>query len=401
MKVLIADKFDSTGLDALAALECEVVSQPALTADQLPGALTEHSPDILIVRSTKVRSEAIAAAGRVKLIVRAGAGYDTIDVAAASREGIFVANCPGKNAVAVAELTWALILSCDRRVPEQTHDLRAGTWDKKKYSKARGLYGRTLGVLGLGTIGREVVTRARAFGMPILAWSRSLTAARATELGVVRADTPEDVARGSDIVTVHVASTAATKHLIGPSFVDAMRPGAFLINTSRGAVLDEAAVLAGIESKGLRVGLDVYDNEPGGGRGSFDSTLAKSAGLYGTHHIGASTDQAQQAIAAEAVRVIKNFCDTGRVDNCVNLAGRSSATCMLTVRHRNRPGVLAQVFQVLSEAGINVEEMDNVLYEGVHAACARIQLREAPTDTHLERIRTSCEHILSMELSDI
>lgn len=401
MKVLIADKFYSEGHDALVAMGCEVLAQPGLSADDLPGALAELDPDILIVRSTKVRDQSIDAARRLKLIIRAGAGYDTIDVAKASREGIFVANCPGKNAVAVAELTWALILGCDRRLAEQTQDLRAGTWAKKKYSKARGIYGRTLGVLGLGPIGREVLSRARAFGMQVVAWSRSLTPEQAVELGVVHADSPESVARASDIVTIHVASTPATRHLIDSRFVDAMRDGAFLINTSRGAVVDEEALLRGIADKGLRVGLDVYADEPGSGATQFDSTIAKNPAVYGTHHVGASTDQAQQAIAAEAVRIVQHFRDTGKVENCVNLAARSSATCMLTVRHRNRPGVLAQVFQVLSEAGINVEEMENVLYQGVHAACARIQLRQAPSPEHLQRIRHSCEHILSMEVSDI
>lgn len=401
MRVLIADKFDEHGHDALVTMGCEVISQPALKADDLPGALAEHDPDILVVRSTKVRAAAIAAARRLKLIVRAGAGYDTIDVATASREGIFVANCPGKNSVAVAELTWALILCCDRRVPDQTRDLRNGTWDKKGYSKARGIYGRPLGVLGLGTIGREVIARARAFGMPVIAWSRSLTPERADELGVAFAASPADVARASDIVTVHVASKPETRHLIDRDFVAAMRDGAFLINTSRGAVLDEQAVLAGIADKGLRVGLDVYDSEPGSGAKTFASAIARHPAVVGTHHVGASTAQAQRAIAAEAVRVIERYRDTGKVDNCVNLAARGSATCMLTVRHRNRPGVLAQVFQVLSEASINVEEMDNILYQGADAACARIQLGAAPSQADLQRIRTSCEHILSLELSDI
>lgn len=377
---------------------CEVISQPGLSADALPAALAEHDPHILLVRSTRVTEAAILAGRRLELIIRAGAGYDTIDVAAASRDGVFVANCPGKNAIAVAELTWALIAGCDRRLFDQTAELRAGRWNKKEYSKARGLYGRTLGLIGLGTIAREVLRRARAFGMPVHVWSRSLTPERAQELRVTHAATPLDVARAADIVSVHVASTAETRHLVDDAFIDAMKPGAYLINTSRGAVVDEAALLRGLEHKGLRAGLDVFANEPADD-GAFASELARHPAVYGSHHVGASTDQAQQAIADEAVRIVAEYRESGKVVHCINLAARSSATCLLTVRHRNRPGVLAHIFQVLSEARINVEEMENVLYQGVQAACAHIKLARAPSDEQLRRIRDNCEHILSMELS--
>jgi len=402
MKVLIADKFEQLGLDELADSAksgCEVFFEPGLSADALPDALTKFAPDILIVRSTKVTAAAIEAGERLSLIIRAGAGYDTIDIAKASTEGVFVANCPGKNAIAVAELTWALILSCDRRVPQQTAQLRDGKWNKKEFGKANGVYGRTLGVLGLGTIAREVVTRAKGFGMNVVAWSRSLNAASAAEAGVTLAETPRRVAELSDIVSIHVASTAETKHLVDSEFIAAMKPGAYLINTSRGAVVDQEALVAGIRDKGIRAGLDVYDNEPGSSSAEFATPVAEEATFVGTHHVGASTEQAQQAIAMEAVRVINHYRDSGEVLNCVNRAARSTATCVLTVRHRNRPGVLAHVFQVLSEASINVEEMENVLYEGAEAACARIQLGSAPSAEHLDTVRARCADILSMELS--
>lgn len=399
MKVLIADKFEQRGQDELTNRGCELFYQPGLSADELPRALAEHGPDILIVRSTKVNAAAIDAGQRLKLIVRAGAGYDTIDVSAASTEGVFVANCPGKNAIAVAELAWALILGSDRRVPQQTAELRQGKWNKKEYGKARGLYGRTLGLIGLGTIAREVAERGRGFGMRVVAWSRSLDAERAAAENVEYAESPQRVAELADVVSVHVASTPETRNLIDADFIAAMKPGAYLINTARGAVVDQDALLAGIRDKGIRAGLDVYANEPGSGKADFDMPLAAEANFIGSHHIGASTDQAQQAIAMEAVRVIDHYRKTGTVLNCVNREVRSKATCVLTVRHRNRPGVLAHVFQVLSEAAINVEEMENVLYEGAEAACARIQLASAPTAEHLSDIRSRCSEILSMELS--
>jgi D-3-phosphoglycerate dehydrogenase len=401
MKVLVADKFEEVGLDQLRASGFEVDYQPALEGDRVAAAVAAGDPDILVVRSTQVGAPVFAASGKLKLVVRAGAGYDTIDVNAASAEGVYVSNCPGKNAIAVAELTWGLILACDRRIPDQTAELRAGRWNKKEYSAARGLHGSTLGVLGTGSIAAAVIERARAFGMPVVAWSRSLTDARARELGVERVATPLEVAARADVITVHVAATADTRHLVGRAFVEAMKPGATLINTARGSVVDEDALRWGIESKRLRAGLDVHDGEPKGGTGEFAGELSRHSGVYGTHHIGASTDQAQTAIAMEAVRIIDTFRATGAALHCINRVVKSPATCLLTVRHRNRPGVLAHVFRVLSEARINVEEMENVIYEGALAACARIQLDTPPSPEHLERIRSSCEEILSVDLTSI
>ncbi len=401
MKVLIADKLEAVGRDALERAGHDVISEPSLSADALPAALSQHEPDVLVVRSTRVTAEAVQTAQRLKLIIRAGAGYDTIDVAAASRGGVFVANCPGKNAIAVAELTWGLILGCDRRLPDQAAELRQGRWNKKEYGKAAGLFGRTLGVIGMGTIAREVVSRALAFGMDVIAYSRSLTADDADELGITRAASMREVAAAADIVTIHIAATRDTQRLVDSEFIAAMKPGATLINTSRGSVIDEAALLRGLDEKQLRAGLDVYDNEPGAAEGTFESKLAQHHRVVGSHHVGASTEQAQDAIALEVARIAEVFAASGQVPNCVNRASRASATCLLTVRHKNRPGVLSKVFGVLGEARINVEEMDNVLYEGAEAACARIQLAAAPSDAQLEAIRRSCPDILSMELTQL
>lgn len=401
MKVLVADKFEEVGLERLRGLGLDIDYQPGLGAEQLAAAVAAAEPDVLVVRSTQVAAPVFMAGRKLKLVVRAGAGYDTIDVKAASAEGVYVSNCPGKNAVAVAELTWGLILACDRRIADQTAELREGRWNKKEYSAARGLYGRTLGVLGAGPIALAVIERARAFGMPVVAWSRSLSEARAQELGIEWAGSPVEVAARADVVTVHVAATPDTRHLIDRSFLEAMKRGATLINTSRGTLVDEEALRWGMENKGLRAGLDVYDGEPKGGAGAFRTALSAHPGVYGTHHVGASTDQAQTAIAMEAVRIIEQFRATGAALHCVNRVVKSPATCLLTVRHRNRPGVLAHVFDVLSEARINVEEMENVIYDGALAACARIQLDTPPSTEHLERIRSSCEEILSVDLTSI
>src|SRR5215471_17160227 len=159
MKVLVADKFEKSGLDGLTDLGCEVAYQPDLKDDSLKEAIRSSGAEILIVRSTKV-TRPMLEAGHLSLVIRAGAGYNTIDVETASERGIYVANCPGKNSVAVAELAFGLILALDRRIAENAKDLERGVWNKKEYSKARGLYGRTLGLIGVGGIGKEMVPHA-------------------------------------------------------------------------------------------------------------------------------------------------------------------------------------------------------------------------------------------------
>jgi D-3-phosphoglycerate dehydrogenase len=398
MRVLIADKFEQSGRDGLTDLGCDVRYEPGLKDQALAARVAESKPDVLIVRSTKV-TEPILAAGPLKVVVRAGAGYNTIDVAAASRRGIYVSNCPGKNSIAVAELAFALMLALDRRIADSVVALRAGQWNKAEFSKARGLFGRTLGLLGVGRIGSEMIQRAHAFGLKVVAWSRSLTPQTAAELGIERKISPLEVAAAADIVSVHVAMTSDTKGLCGAEFFRAMKPGAYFINTARGEVVDEEALKTAMREKGIRAGLDVFANEPAGGTGEFKSDLMQAAGtLYGTHHIGASTDQAQEAIAAETVRIVRSFVETGRVPNVVNLAKKTPATCTLVVRHLDRPGVLASVLDAISGARINVQEMENVVFEGAEAAVARINLEAEPAQATLDRVRATNADILELSL---
>jgi D-3-phosphoglycerate dehydrogenase len=397
MHVLVADKFEQSGRDGLQAIGCEVSYQPDLKDEALVEAIGRTKPDALVVRSTKV-SEAMLDAGALKLVVRAGAGYNTIDVAAASRRGIYVSNCPGKNSIAVAELAFALILALDRRIADNVISLRQGQWDKKEFSKARGLYGRTLGLVGLGRIGQEMIPRAHAFGMPVVAWSRSLTPESADSLGVEYKESPLEVARAADILSVHLALTPDTRSLIDADIFGAMREGAYFINTSRGEVVDETALIEAMRARGIRAGLDVYANEPTSATGEYTGDIASEANLYGTHHIGASTDQAQEAIAAETVRIIQTFKETGQVPNVVNLARRTPATHRLVVRHRDRPGVLAHVLDAIKAAEINVQEMENIVFEGAEAAVARINLDNAPTRETLDRLRAENTDIIELGL---
>jgi D-3-phosphoglycerate dehydrogenase / 2-oxoglutarate reductase len=400
MKILIADKFPESGRAELSREGFELIYDPELKDATLTEAVSSTGADALVVRSTKVSKEMLEA-GRLSLVVRAGAGYNTIDVKTASARGIYVANCPGKNSIAVAELAFGLILALDRRIPSNAADLKEGRWNKKEYSKARGLFGRTLGLVGLGRIGQEMIPRARAFGMPVIAWSRSLTPEVAERLGVELKQSPVEVAASSDILSVHVALKDDTRNLVDEKVFDALRPGAFFINTSRAEVVNQAALERAVRERGIRAGLDVFAGEPSAGTGTVEDEIFKLDNVIGTHHIGASTDQAQQAIADETVRIIREYKQTGRPPNVVNLAKKSPATHMLVVRHFDRVGVLAAVFDKLKEAGINVQETENIVFEEAIAAVARIHLDQAPSIKTLEAIRSNSEDIVELSLLEL
>ena len=395
MKVLVADKFPAEGLGKLRAAGCDVISKPDLDGATLPTAVRETAAEVLVVRSTEVKADALEA-GRLGLVVRAGAGYNTIDTKKASELGIYVSNCPGKNSIAVAELAMALMLALDRHVADGVADLRGGVWNKGKYGKARGLFGRTLAILGVGNIGREVAKRALAFGMPVRAWSRSLTDEAAAEMGLVLCASPVEAVAGADVVSVHVALKPETRGLVSQAVFDAMKPGACFVNTARAEVVDEAALLAAVRGKGVRAALDVFTGEPTSSAGKVESPLFEEPGIIGTHHIGASTDQAQEAIAEETVRILLEYKATGKVPNCVNIAARTPATHILVVRHRDRVGVLAHVFSRLKEGGINVQETDNVVFDGAQAAVAHIHVDQAPSAGVLAAIQKGSEDILEL-----
>jgi D-3-phosphoglycerate dehydrogenase / 2-oxoglutarate reductase len=409
MKVLVADQFEQSGLDGLAAAGCEVAFDPSLNGDALAAALRESRAAVLVVRSTNVTA-AMMAAEDLALIVRAGAGYNTIDVAAASARGIYVSNCPGKNAMAVAELAFGLILALDRRIPDNVIALRAGHWDKKEFSKAKGLYGRTLGLLGFGNIAQQLARRAQAFGMDIVIWARRFEGqtgvdlrpygldAASNESRVTLAAAPADVAAQADVLSVHVALAPETKGLVDADVLARLRPGSFFINTSRAEVVDHGALADAVRDRGLRVALDVYPDEPTTATADFNPPLLALPGVYGTHHIGASTEQAQEAIAAETVRIIRTFKATGQVPNVVNVARRTQATHVLVVRHRTHPGVLAQVFERLAQAGINVLETENIVLEGAGAAVARINIDRPPPSALLAAIGAGSENVISVQL---
>jgi D-3-phosphoglycerate dehydrogenase / 2-oxoglutarate reductase len=396
MKVLVADRLAQASLDEIRVLGVEVVYTPELTPADLPAAL--RGVNVLIVRGTEVTSEALEAGESLNLIIRAGAGVNTIDVKTASERGIYVANCPGKNASAVAELTLSLIGALDRRIPDAVQSLRAGHWMKGEFAKAVGLRGRSIGIVGVGHIGRAVLRLAQAYGMVPYGWSRSLTSARAADLAITRVGSIVELARVSQIFTVHLELTDRTHGIIGFDVLNALPDGAMFVNTARSELVDYDALIELAPKKNLRVGLDVLPDEPASRDSQYQHAILKNGLVYATPHIGASTDEAQVAIAGETVRILRSFILKGEIPNAVNLMATSRARYQLVVRHLDKIGALANVLGVLKRHGINIQELDNSVFEGGKAACAKIRLDTRPTDGCLREIMAFSDEILHVDL---
>jgi len=394
MKILIADKLSPKAIEALDKIGAEITSNPDLKAEELSDAI--GNANILIVRSTKVYEETIEAGKSLELIIRAGAGVNNIDLEKASSSGVYVANCPGKNSDAVAELTLGHIIACDRRIVDASIDLRSGNWKKKAYQNAAGLKGRTLGIIGLGSIGSALAKLAKGLDMNVIAWSRSLTPDKADKLDLIYCESITEVAANADVVSVHLAMTPDTRHLLNNDFFNKMEDGAIFVNTSRGEIVDTAALRKAIDEKALRVGLDVFENEPGSGVAEFDQT--DLAGLITcTPHIAASTNQASEAIADEVVRIVGSLIKTGKPINAVNSRDKTEDGTILMIRHYNRVGVLASVLDALREAGINVEDMENNIFNGSAAAVASLKLDKRPSADVINEI-SSNEFIIQISI---
>lgn len=390
MKLLVADKFESHAIEELKHLGLEVVYEPELSAETLPSKIA--GVGVLVVRNTAVTSATIDAGAQLHLIVRAGPGTAGIDVAAASARGIYVAACPGKNAIAVAELVMGLITALDRRLPDAVAQLRSGRWERTELSRAEGLFGKNLGLAGFGAIAREVAVRAKAFGLNVIAQSRSLSLQRAAELAVGHAKNLEELASRSQILSVHLPLTSSTRGIVDKRVFDALPEGAIFINTARSEVVDQAALAEAIEKRGLRVGLDVFEGEPQQGSAAFDSPLFQLDGtVYGTPHIGAATRQAEHAIANEVVRIVRSFLRTGDVPNCVNVMHTSPARYQMVVRSLDKVGVLANVLGVLKRHGLNVEELSSTIFDGAIAACTKIRVTGRPGEACVQEIKAFSE----------
>lgn len=396
MRILVADRLAEHSLVEMRALGVDVDYEPELTVDQLADAL--EGVGVLVVRGIEVSAEAIRRANTLNLIIRAGAGTSRIDVGAASERGVYVANCPGKNASAVAELAMTLIGALDRRVLDATLSLRGGKWEKDEYARAVGLRGRHLGIVGLGQVGRRLLELARAYGLNISAWSRSLTRNKASQLGIGYASSVEELARQSEIISLHLDATPRTARVLGRAELDALPHGAFIINTAHGSLIDWDALLELMPSKQFRLGLDALHDEPRTREGVYDHPILRAGTVYATPHIGASTDEAQKAIADECVRILRAFLVEGEVPNVLNISHRSRARYQLVVRHVDKVGVLANTLSVLKRHGINIEELDNTVFAGAKAGCAKIRVDVRPSDGCLREIRAFEGEVLHVDV---
>ncbi len=395
MNILVADQISEAAIQDLRKLGSNVTYDADLSGTELADQMSDV--EILIVRSTRVNENIITKSDKLSLIIRAGSGVNTIDLHTASIHGVHVANCPGMNTDAVAELTIGLLAAADRQIVNATRDLREGHWRKKHYADARGLKHRTLGLLGFGTIGRTVAKMAReGLNMKVIAWSRSLNDAVANHFGVERCEDPKEIAKQSDAVSVHLSATDETHHLVDEEFFDLMKNGAVFINTSRGQIVDSNALQQAINTKDLKVGLDVFEDEPTSTDDQFEQTkLAQKATC--TPHIGASTQQASEAIANAVVDIVRSYIQTGRPINTINVRRKSSDSISLLVRHYNEVGVLANVLNILRHEDVNVEEMENTIFEEGQAATCTMWLDSEPTPDMLNKIRED-DHIIQVVL---
>lgn len=381
LKVLIADKFPEKYIQQMKDLDLEIIYQPKLEEKDLPQAAKDV--DILIVRSTVVNEETILSSEKLNLIIRAGSGVNNIAISAANKKGVYVTNCPGMNAVAVAELTIGLMIALDRFIPDNIIDFRNGLWNKDKYSKGLGLKGKTLGVIGVGNIGKEVAKRALAFDMNV--YGKDII--RIEGVQIKDFSEMDELLPLCDIVSIHLPATPQTKGLFNKQMFSYMKNGAYLINTSRHDIIVEEDLLEAIKEKNLRVALDVFKGEPEGKSGEVKSILQNNPNIYVTHHIGASTEQAQDAVAQETLNIIKHFVHSGVIDHWVNRAKITDAKYQLVVKHYDKPGVLASILDVIRAGSINIEEIESIIFEGGIAACCTMKLQTAATAEMLKSIK--------------
>ncbi|MDD5504270.1 MAG: phosphoglycerate dehydrogenase [Candidatus Omnitrophica bacterium] len=312
-KILVSDPLSEKGLLILEKekdIKVDVkIKQPA---DVLKKIIKDY--DALIIRSeTKATADLIACADKLKVIGRAGVGLDNVDVASATKKGIIVMNTPGGNTISTAEHTMSMILALSRNIAPADASMKSGQWERKKFMGVE-LYGKALGIIGLGRIGSEVAGRCLSFGMRVLAYDPFLAPEKASDSGIEPADLKK-IFSASDYITVHTPLTSDTRHLIGEKEIDMMKPGVRLINCARGGIMDEKAVLKGIESgKVAGAAFDVYEEEP-----PKNSPLVLSDKVLTTPHLGASTAEAQDNVALEVAQQVVDALLNRGIRNAINI----------------------------------------------------------------------------------
>ena len=371
---MVADLFSPEGIEEMKKMGHEVIYQPKVVGAEFVKLMADVKPVVLVVRSKKVTKEVIDADPKLEFVIRAGAGFDTIDVDYCSAKGIYVSNCPGKNSIAVAELAMGLIISVDRRLAENDKLLKEGKWEKGLFAECIGLKGRTLGLLGIGNIGKEVCKRCLAFDMKVIAWDSFFTKEEMAAMGAVKVETVQDIAKNADIISIHLpAIKGITVNMINKEFLNLMKPETVFINTSRANLVVEDDVLERLEKvKGFWYAADVFSNEPADKKAAYDHKLAKHPKVVGTHHIGASTKEAETAIGIEAVRMVKEYGATKKVNNCVNLATDIKVTHNIAVKYANQVGTLPSIMDLFTKYQLKIEELHNEVFKDRHACVAGI-----------------------------
>jgi D-3-phosphoglycerate dehydrogenase len=314
-RVLIADKLETAGIELLKSAGLDVETRLGLSGPDLAATLREF--DAAIVRSQpKITAAVLESPGKLRAIARAGVGVDNIDVPAATRKGIVVMNTPGGNTVSAAEHTIALMFALSRKIPAADAVMKAGGWDRNKFVGTQ-LTGKTLGVVGLGRIGREVARRAKGLDMTVVALDPFVTAAKAAELGLETASSLDELLPRVDFLTIHVPLSAETKSLVGSRELGLMKPTACVLNVARGGIIDETALAEALKAGAIAgAGIDVFTVEPV----AADNPLLQAPNIVLTPHLGASTVEAQENVAVEAAQLIADFLLKGQVANAVNMA---------------------------------------------------------------------------------
>ena len=313
-KVLVSDKLSESGLQILkSAPGIAVDYKPGLSEDELAGVIGEY--DALVIRSgSKVTAKVIAKADKLRVIGRAGIGVDNVDVPAASKKGIIVMNTPTGNTVTTAEHAISLLMSLARKIPQATASMKAGKWEKNKF-EGREVAGKTLGVVGMGNIGRIVAYRAQGLKLNVIAFDPVLTQDKASSLGVELVSIDELITR-SDFITIHAPLTPQTKNLFNKDAFAKMKKGVMIVNAARGGIVHEGDLEVAIkEGKVAGAALDVFEKEPC----DPEHPLLKLDNVIATPHLGASTAEAQDRVALEIAEQVAEFCTTGAIRNAVNV----------------------------------------------------------------------------------
>lgn len=395
MKILVACELSDLVLDELRPLGSDLIYAPRLTPDELPARCREVG--VLIVDDLRVAPEVIAGAQTLQLIVRAGPGPGNVALEEASTQGVVVAHCPNKDAASIAELAFGLMLALDRHIVESTDALRQGRWARSEFLDARGLAGRTLGLLGLHAAGLEIARRAHAFGMPVVAWSPVAPADVEFSREIELCDWPREVARKSEIVVVLDGPETRQLVLVDSEFIDTLPANALLVHLGGPGALDESAVADAVQRRGLRVALDTHPAAPTGNTGRFKSRLVGLPGVIGTLAVRGVTQQAQDAIASEIVQIVRTYLISGDIVNGLNIAERSPATWQLVCRVRDQVGVMASILDAIRADGINAQEIASRVFLGAKAALCTIALDERPSAEALDAIR-ALPDVLHLEL---